>query len=221
MTWQGQNLCCLPVFKIIAHWMREGEPILRIIVQAQLNVYLLTTSDKFSETLAICTLRSEIITQLSPQKLYRAIVTQASRNLAWIILQKYFGAMAEMDIAQIDSWKHAAKTVRKLRATTKLRNRPNNHSQKLFFAIDCDKFAQSLRKCFSKIISSEQCFLNGGYDDMAYMQSSKSKTRRLQHPIRRVKKMTVTSLYKTLHALEHIASTRKDSPNQSQFVRAW
>ena len=46
------------------------------------------------------TIRSEMITQLTPQKLFRAMITQASRNPPEIILLKYFGAMAEWPLRQ-------------------------------------------------------------------------------------------------------------------------
>ena len=79
----------------------------------------------------IITLRSEIITQLIPQKLFRAMITWISRNPAANNSSEVFWRNDKMAIAQINSWKHATKTVSNERATTKMRNRPENNSPRV------------------------------------------------------------------------------------------
>ena len=82
------------------------------------------------------TLCSEIITQLSPQTFFRAMVKRASRNQARNNSSERFWRNDRMAIAQIDSWKHATKTARKQRATTELRNHPETESSRVVCAID-------------------------------------------------------------------------------------
>ena len=77
------------------------------------------------------TLRSEIITQLIPQKLFRAMITRISRNPARNNSSEIVWHNDKMAIAQIFLWKHATRTVREQRATTKLRNRPENTSPRV------------------------------------------------------------------------------------------
>ena len=77
------------------------------------------------------TLRSEMITQLIPQKLFRAMITRISRNPARNNSSEVFWRNDKVAIAQINSWKHATKTVRNQRATTKMRNRPENNSPRI------------------------------------------------------------------------------------------
>ena len=84
-----------------------------------------------SITRDVITLRSEIITQLIPQKLLRAMITRISRNPARNNSSKVFWRNDKMAIAQINSWKHATKTVRIQRATTNMRNCPENNSPRV------------------------------------------------------------------------------------------
>ena len=81
----------------------------------------------------VYTLRSEIITQLYiiPQKLFRAMITRTSRNPARNNSSEVFWHNNKMVIAQINSWKHATKTGRNQRATTKMRNRPESNSPRV------------------------------------------------------------------------------------------
>ena len=66
-----------------------------------------------------------------------------------------------MAIAQIDSWKHATRTVRKQRATTQLRNRPENNSPRLIRAIAVRQFrAVPWKIILNNVFSRAQCFLN-------------------------------------------------------------
>ena len=61
-----------------------------------------------------------------------------------------------MAIAQIYFWKHATRTVRKQIATTKLRNRPENNSPRVFFSRNR---LQQFRAVPRKIIPQ---YLDGG-----------------------------------------------------------
>ena len=77
------------------------------------------------------TLRSEIITQLIPQKVYHAMITRILRNPARNNSSEIFWRNDKMAIAHINSWKHATKTVRSQRAITKMRNCPENNSPRV------------------------------------------------------------------------------------------
>ena len=92
------------------------------------------------------TLRSEIITQLIPQKLSRAMITRISRNPARNNSSEIFWRNDKMAIAQIDFWKHATRTVRKQRATAKLRNPPENNSPRVVSRNQLRRFRAIPRK---------------------------------------------------------------------------
>ena len=77
-------------------------------------------------------LRSEMITKLIPQKLFRAVIARISRNPARNNSSEVFWHNDKKAIVQINSWKHATKTVRDQRAT-KMRNRPENNSPRVSF----------------------------------------------------------------------------------------
>ena len=77
------------------------------------------------------TLRSEMITQLIPQKLFRTMIARILRNLDRNNSSEIFWRNDKVAIAQIYFWKHATRTARKQRATTKLRNRPENNSPRV------------------------------------------------------------------------------------------
>ena len=92
------------------------------------------------------TLPSEIITQLILQKLFCAMITRISRNPARHNSSGIFWRNDKMAIAQIDPWKHAQKTVRKHRATTKLRNHPQNNSPRVISRNRLRQFRAILQK---------------------------------------------------------------------------
>ena len=109
------------------------------------------------------TLCSEIITQLIPQKLLHAMITRILRNPARKKSSEIFWRNDKMAIAQIYSWRHATRTVRKQRATTRLRNPPEQFP-KSYFAQSIATISRNPSESNSSIIFSRaQCFLNGGY----------------------------------------------------------
>ena len=100
---------------------------------------------------------------INPSNLIRIMIREFRAIHPELIVQKDFGAMTEWPLSQIDSWKHATKTVRKQRATTELCNRQKIIPQECFCAIDCNNFAQTLRKSFLNLFSRAKCSLNGRY----------------------------------------------------------
>ena len=56
------------------------------------------------------------------------MITRTSRNPARNNSSEVFWRDDKIAIAQINSWKHATKTVRHQRVTTKMRNHPENNS---------------------------------------------------------------------------------------------
>ena len=81
------------------------------------------------------TLRSEITTQLISQKIFCAMIVRALRDGARNNSSEIVGCNGRTVIAQIDSWKHATKTVRKQRATKKYTIALKIIPQELFWAI--------------------------------------------------------------------------------------
>ena len=106
-------------------------------------------------TAILITLCSEMITQLIPQKLFRAMITRISRNPARNNSSEIFRRNDKMAIAQIYLGKHATRTGRKQKATTKLHNRPENNSARVISRNPSESNS-------SIIFSRAQCFLNGG-----------------------------------------------------------
>ena len=83
---------------------------------------------------AVCclhTLRSEIVTQLIPQKLFHAVNSRISRNPARANSLEILWCNDRTAIAQIDSWKHAAKTTALAEGNDKLCNCPENNSPRV------------------------------------------------------------------------------------------
>ena len=118
--------------------------------------------EKLGEFALAHTLHSEIITQLIPRKLFRAMITRISRNPARNNYSGLFWHNDEMAIAQIKSWKHATSIV-SIRATTTLRNRPDNNCPRVISRNRLRQFRAIPRnKNSSVIILRAQCCLNGG-----------------------------------------------------------
>ena len=109
------------------------------------------------------TLRSEIITQLILQKIFRAMITRISCNPARNNSSEIFWRNDKMAIAQIYFWKHATRTIRKQRVTTKLRNPPENNSPRVISRNQLRQFRAIPRKIIPQQFFRAQCFLNGGY----------------------------------------------------------
>ena len=121
---------------------------------------------KTGKLLETITLRSEIITQLIPQKLFHVMITRISRNLARNNSSDIFWRSDKMAIAQIDSWKLVAyKNSMKAASKNRIAQSPRRQFPKsyLFHAMDCDTFAQSICGLNNSSIffSRAQCFLNG------------------------------------------------------------
>ena len=111
------------------------------------------------------TLRSEIITQLIPQKIFRAMITRISRNPARNNSSEIFWRNDKMAIAQIYFWKHATKTIinKKAESNNKIAQSTRKQFPKSYFAQSIATISRNpSENNFSIIFSRAHCFLNGG-----------------------------------------------------------